>query len=157
MTRDRQISAGQGNGRQRRLSLVAALVFGLLASLFHCTSEFSAVDLGIAGPDATVVAMDFDGAIPPDSPDHTLPAHCGHCLSHVTAQPAFCRATSGGRRSSGTTCRSSTNTGFPRRSSALQTTPRVNPGPQGLFAVSVASRLRDFICNRCCGCCNALN
>ena len=89
MTRDRQIGAGQGNGRQRRLSLVAALVYGLLASLFHCTSEFSAVDLGIAGPDATVVAMDFDGAVPPDSPDHTLPAHCGHCLSHVTAQPAF--------------------------------------------------------------------
>ncbi len=89
MTRGLQIDAGQGNGRQRRLSLVAALVFGLLASLFHCTSEFSAVDLGIAGSDATVVAMDFDGAVPPDSSDHKLPAHCGHCLSHVTAQPAF--------------------------------------------------------------------
>lgn len=89
MTRSLQIGATLGDGRQRRLSLVAALVFGLLASLFHCTSEFSATDLGMAGTDATVVAMDFDGTTPPDTPDHKLPAHCGHCLNHVTAQPAF--------------------------------------------------------------------
>lgn len=88
MTRSLDIGAGY-KGQQRRLSLVVALVFGLLASLFHCTSEFSASDLGIAGTDAIVVAMDFDGTTPPDTPDHTLPAHCGHCLSHVTAQPAF--------------------------------------------------------------------
>ncbi len=89
MTRSLQIGAWQSNGRQRRLSLIVALVFGLLASLFHCTSEFSASDLGLAGTDATVVAMDFDSTTPPDTPDHKLPAHCGHCLSHVTAQPAF--------------------------------------------------------------------
>ena len=89
MTRSLQINARQNSGRQRRLSLVLALVLGLLASLFHCTSEFSATDLGIAGIDATVVAMDFDGTTPPDTPDHQLPAHCGHCLNHVTAQPTF--------------------------------------------------------------------
>lgn len=89
MTRSLKIGAGHSNGRQRRLSLVIALVFGLLASLFHCASEFSAGDLAVAGSNATVVAMDFDGAVPPDAPDHQLPAHCGHCLSHVTAQPAF--------------------------------------------------------------------
>ena len=90
MTRSLEISAGHGNGPQRRrLLLVIALVFALLASLFHCASEFSAGDLAVVGSNATVVAMDFDGATPPDTPDHTLPAHCGHCLSHVTAQPAF--------------------------------------------------------------------
>lgn len=69
--------------------LVIALLFGLLASVFHCTSEFSAGDLGIAGANATIVAMDYDGTAPSDAPDHKLPAHCGHCLNHVTAQPAF--------------------------------------------------------------------
>lgn len=89
MTSSLQIGARRSNGRQRRLSLVIALVFGLLASVFHCTTEVSAGDLGIAGANATVGAMDFDGAVPPDAPDHKLPAHCGHCLNHVTAQPAF--------------------------------------------------------------------
>lgn len=89
MTRNPEIGARQNNGGHRRLSLVIALVFGLLASLFHCTSEFSASDLGITGTDATIVAMDFNGTTPPDTPDHALPAHCGHCLNHVTAQPAF--------------------------------------------------------------------
>jgi hypothetical protein len=89
MTSSVQHRAGQSGGRQRRLTLVLALVFGLLASLFHCVSEFSASDIGLAGADATVVAMDFDSTTPPDTPDHNLPAHCGHCLSHVTAQPAF--------------------------------------------------------------------
>lgn len=89
MTRSLQISAGYGSGRQRRLSLVIALVFGLLASLFHCAGEFSTNDLAIAGSNATVVAMDLDGTAPPNAPDHALPAHCGHCLSHVTAQTAF--------------------------------------------------------------------
>ncbi len=89
MTRSLQIGARQRNGRHRRLSLVIALVFGLLASVFHCASEFSAGDLGIAGSNASIVAMDFNGAVPPDAPDHKLPAHCGHCLNHVTAQPAF--------------------------------------------------------------------
>ncbi|WP_024577858.1 MULTISPECIES: hypothetical protein [unclassified Afipia] len=89
MTNGASIDAGFSSGQRRRLSLVVALVLGLLASLFHCTGELSAGDLAIAGSNATVLAMDFDGTTPTDGPDHKLPAHCGHCLSHVTAQPAF--------------------------------------------------------------------
>jgi hypothetical protein len=79
-------SLGSGrNGRRRRLSLVLALMIGLLASLFHCGNH----DLAFAGANPTVIAMDFDAGSPPDTPDHMIPAHCGHCLSHVTGQPAF--------------------------------------------------------------------
>lgn len=88
MTNGANINAGLSAGRsgqRRRLSLVVALVFGLLASLIHCGS----CDPAIAGSNTTVVAMDFDGTTPPDTPDHKMPGHCGHCLNHVTGQPAF--------------------------------------------------------------------
>lgn len=88
MTNGADINAGLRAGRsgqRRRLSLVVALVFGLLASLIHCGS----CDPAIAGSNTTVVAMDFDGTAPPDTPDHKMPGHCGHCLNHVTGQPAF--------------------------------------------------------------------
>jgi hypothetical protein len=82
------ISAASGaerNGRQRRLSLVLALMIGLLASLIHCGS----CDLAVAGSSSTVISMDSDGTTPPDTPDHKMPVHCGHCLNHVTGQPTF--------------------------------------------------------------------
>lgn len=73
------------SGQRRRLSLVVALVFGLLASLIHCAS----CDTAIAGSASTVVAMDFNGSPIPDAPDHKMAVHSGHCLSHVTEQPTF--------------------------------------------------------------------
>lgn len=79
------IGAGR-SGRRRRLSLVLALLLGLMASLIHCGS----CDLAFANSSSTVVvAMDGDGAQPPDAPDHKTPVHCGHCLNHVTGQPMF--------------------------------------------------------------------
>jgi len=79
-------SPGSGrNGRRPRLSLVLALMLGLLASLIHCGS----CDLAFAGSNTTVIAMDLDGSTPPDTPDQKMPAHCGHCLNHVTGQPTF--------------------------------------------------------------------
>lgn len=73
------------SGRRRRLSLVLALMLGLLASLIHCGS----CDLAVAGSSPVVVAMDSDGGASPDTPDHAPAFHCGHCLSHVTSEPAF--------------------------------------------------------------------
>lgn len=88
MTSDADINARPSTGRsgqRRRLSLVLALMIGLLASLIHCGS----CDPVIVGSNTAVVAMDFDGTSPPDAPDHKMPFHCGHCLSHVTGQPTF--------------------------------------------------------------------
>lgn len=78
------LSSGR-NGRRRRLSLVLALMLGLLASLIHCGS----CDLAFAGSNTTAVAVDFDGGTPPDTPDQKMPVHCGHCLNHVTGQSIF--------------------------------------------------------------------
>lgn len=79
-------SLGSGRtGRRPRLSLVLALLLGMLASLFHCGNH----DLAFADSSTTVIAMDLDGSTPPDTADQKMPAHCGHCLSHVTGQPAF--------------------------------------------------------------------
>ncbi|MBV5270842.1 MAG: ferrichrome ABC transporter substrate-binding protein [Afipia sp.] len=87
MTNGANISAviGAGQGGRRRLSLVLALMLGLLASLIHCAN----CEPALAGSNTTVIAMDFDGTTPPDAPDHKLPMHCGHCLSHVTGQTTF--------------------------------------------------------------------
>lgn len=76
--------AGHG-GRRNRLALVLALVLGLFASLIHCGN----CDLALAGSSPAAVAMSFDGATPPDAPDHKATAHSGHCLNHITAQPTF--------------------------------------------------------------------
>ncbi|MGL5165950.1 MAG: ferrichrome ABC transporter substrate-binding protein [Afipia sp.] len=79
------IGAGQ-SGRRRRLSLVLALMLGLLASLIHCGS----CDLAIAGSSSIVIAaMDGDGTAPSDAPDTKMAFHHGHCLSHVTGQSIF--------------------------------------------------------------------
>ena len=87
MTNGANISAviGAGQGGRRRLSLVLALMLGLLASLIHCAN----CEPALAGSNTTVIAMDFDGTTPPDAPHHKLPMHCGHCLSHVTGQTTF--------------------------------------------------------------------
>ncbi len=85
MTGSINISATMGAGRRGRLSLVLALMLGLLASLIHCAN----CEPALAGSNAAIIAMDFDGATPPDAPDHKAPVHCGHCLSHVTGQVTF--------------------------------------------------------------------
>ena len=71
------------SGQRRRFPLVLALVFGLLVSLIHCAG----CETAFAGNDSVIVAVDQGGAPSPDAPDQKAPAHCGHCLSHVTAQP----------------------------------------------------------------------
>ncbi|CAN5143815.1 hypothetical protein BH10PSE10_BH10PSE10_07320 [soil metagenome] len=76
--------AGRG-GRRRHLSLVLALMLGLLGSLIHCAN----CEPALAGANTAVAAMDFDGTTPTDAPDHKAPVHCGHCLSHVTGQAIF--------------------------------------------------------------------
>lgn len=72
------------NGRRRRLSLVLMLTIGLLFSLIHCGT----CDLAFAGANTTTVAESLDGAAVPDLPEQQLPAHSGHCLSHITTQTA---------------------------------------------------------------------
>jgi hypothetical protein len=69
-------------GRLRRLPLVLALTLGLLLSLMHCAN----CGLAFASADSSAVTMTNDAGTPPDLPDEQLPAHSGHCLSHVTAQ-----------------------------------------------------------------------
>lgn len=72
-----------GNGiRLRRLPFVLMLTIGLLLSLIHCAG----CGLAFASADTPAVTMSNDAGSPPDMPDQQLPAHCGHCLSHVTAQ-----------------------------------------------------------------------
>jgi hypothetical protein len=59
------------------------LTLGMLLSLIHCAG------CGIAFADAdssAVIAAAGDAGTAPDVPDQQLPAHSGHCLSHVTAQ-----------------------------------------------------------------------
>jgi hypothetical protein len=68
--------------RLGRLPFVLLLTAGLLVSLIHCAG----CGLGLTSANATVVAMDIDRASAPDIPEHQLPCHSGHCLSHVTAQ-----------------------------------------------------------------------
>ncbi|MEH2473244.1 hypothetical protein V1281_005570 [Nitrobacteraceae bacterium AZCC 2161] len=69
-------------GRLRRLPFVLALTFGLLLSLIHCAN----CGLAFASADSPAVTMTNHTGTPPDLPDEQLPAHSGHCLSHVTAQ-----------------------------------------------------------------------
>lgn len=69
--------------RLRRLPFVLALTLGLLLSLIHCAGDGFAL---AAGGSAAVTLNDHGAA--PDLPDQQLPAHSGHCLSHVTAQAA---------------------------------------------------------------------
>lgn len=69
--------------RRRRLPLVVMLLLGLMVSLFHCADD----GLAFASIDQAAVMMttsEVGGAVP----DHQLPAHSGHCLSHVTEQAA---------------------------------------------------------------------
>ncbi|WP_246664094.1 ferrichrome ABC transporter substrate-binding protein [Tardiphaga sp. P9-11] len=66
--------------RLRRMPFVVMLTLGLLVSMVHCAG-----DLAIAGSDTTAVAMTSDSGTSHDLPDQQLPAHSGHCLSHVTA------------------------------------------------------------------------
>jgi hypothetical protein len=81
MTKPRHSATISGPGsRLRRLPFVLALTLGLLLSLIHCAGDGPA----FAQSSAVAVAMNDSGA--PDVPEQQLPAHSGHCLSHVTAQ-----------------------------------------------------------------------
>jgi hypothetical protein len=83
MIKTRPSAMFSAHGRRlRRLPLVLALTLGLLLSLIHCAGDGFAF---AAGGDAAVTMNDHGAA--PDMPDQQLPAHSGHCLSHVTAQP----------------------------------------------------------------------
>jgi hypothetical protein len=67
--------------RLRRMPFVVMLTLGLLISMVHCAGDFA-----FAGSDTTSVAMTDGSGMSHDVPDQQLPAHSGHCLSHVTAQ-----------------------------------------------------------------------
>ena len=81
-TRTSAMSSAHGR-RLRRLPFVLALTLGLLLSLIHCAGDGFAF---AAGGEAAITTNDHGAA--PDLPDQLLPAHSGHCLSHVTAQAA---------------------------------------------------------------------
>jgi hypothetical protein len=66
------------------LPLVLALAVGLLLSLFHCAS----CDMTFAGSGSATIAANLDTSTSHDVPEQQLPGHSGHCLGHVTAQPA---------------------------------------------------------------------
>jgi hypothetical protein len=83
MTQEPSHSTGYAN-RRRRLPLIATLVVGLLLSLFHCAN----CDLAFAGSGSATIAANLDTTASHDGPsEQQLPAHSGHCLSHVAAQP----------------------------------------------------------------------
>lgn len=72
-------------GRRRKLPLVATLVLGLLLSLFHCAN----CDIAFADTGSATIVADLDTTASHDGPaEQQLPAHSGHCLSHVAAQPS---------------------------------------------------------------------
>ena len=82
MTQAAHSATRTGVGRRlRRLPFVLALTFGLLLSLIHCAGD----GFALAAHGATMVTTSDSGTTP-DLPDQLLPAHSGHCLSHVTAQ-----------------------------------------------------------------------
>jgi hypothetical protein len=70
--------------RLARLPLVLLLMSGLLLSLIHCAG----CELNFSSRDALAVTMSHDQGSAPDTPEHMLPCHSGHCLSHVAAQQA---------------------------------------------------------------------
>jgi len=82
MTQARYSAMILAHGRRlRRLPFVLALTLGLLLSLIHCAGDGFAL-----AADGPAVAMNDHGGTTPELPDQMLPAHSGHCLSHVTAQ-----------------------------------------------------------------------
>jgi hypothetical protein len=69
--------------RINRLPLVLLLTLGLLVTLLHC----SGCGISFAMADTPTVSANLDRGTAPDTPEHQLPCHSGHCLSHVTVQP----------------------------------------------------------------------
>jgi len=65
-----------------RLPLVLLLAFGLLLSLIHCAG----CELNFASADASTVTVSDHQGSAPDAPEHALPCHSGHCMSHVAPQ-----------------------------------------------------------------------
>ena len=82
MIRARHSIVSSAPGRRlRRLPFVLALTLGLLLSLIHCAGD----GFALAAGGSAAVTMNDHGASP-DVPDQQLPAHSGHCLSHINAQ-----------------------------------------------------------------------
>jgi hypothetical protein len=69
--------------RLARLPLVLLLTVGMLLSLIHCAGDA----LNIASAPATLALSQDQGSLP-DPHQQQLPCHSGHCLSHLTTQPA---------------------------------------------------------------------
>jgi hypothetical protein len=83
MTKAGTLLADAGRGsRLRRLPFVLMLTLGLLLSLLHCAG----CGVALAANDTVTVMTASDTGATPDLPDQQLPAHSGHCLSHVAAQ-----------------------------------------------------------------------
>jgi hypothetical protein len=82
MTQAAKITETEFGSRLARLPFVLLLTVGLLLSLIHCAG----CELAFANPDSPTMAMNLDRGSAPDTPEHQLPCHSGHCLSHVTAQ-----------------------------------------------------------------------
>ncbi len=68
--------------RLGRLPFVMLLTVGLLFSLIHCAG----CDLAFTKVDGSTVATNVEHGSAPNIPEHQLPCHSGHCLSHVTAE-----------------------------------------------------------------------
>ena len=68
--------------RLARWPLVLMLAIGLLISLMHCAG----CGLAFAGDQMSPIAATTDSGSTTDAPDQQLPAHAGHCLSHVAQQ-----------------------------------------------------------------------
>jgi hypothetical protein len=83
MTSNQQIGS-----RLARLPLVVLVTIGLLLSLLHCTDSA----LSFAKTDSVGMTMPAKQGSTPDMPEHLLPCHSGHCLSHVTAQQVMATA-----------------------------------------------------------------
>jgi hypothetical protein len=64
--------------RKRRLPIVMLMLLGMLVSLLHCAGDSAAFAHG----GGVTVSM-TDTGVDSDH-DNMLPAHSGHCLSHIT-------------------------------------------------------------------------
>jgi hypothetical protein len=60
-----------------------------MVSLMHCAG----CGLSFSSANQIAVLLNTDEASVPDTPEHLLPCHSGHCLSHVIAQQGATVAT----------------------------------------------------------------
>lgn len=79
-------------GRLGAPALVLLLIAGLLFSLIQCVSGdlpfSSGKDSSAKNPVTVAMQVHLPETAPGTSSDHQLPCHSGHCVAHVTIQPA---------------------------------------------------------------------